>query len=116
MTTFYCGITSFFASKVDDRIGATYMSMMWTITNLSGLINDTFAMFLVGKFEVLSFVAGWDAYHYLLAIIMLISILWYICFTISVFRLHHTDKSEWKISFKSSGANPEYKKTEKEIN
>jgi len=86
MTTFYIGVTSFFASKVDDRIGATYMSMMWTITNMSGLIMDTLAVFLVGKFDSVDLVPEWDPYHYVLAIIMIISIIWYIAFTIPVFR------------------------------
>ena len=41
---------------------------------------------LVGKFESVDLIPAWDPYHYVLAIIMIISIIWYIVFTIPVFR------------------------------
>ena len=73
MTSLYVSLTSFFASKVDESIGASYMALLWTITNMSGLICDTGAMWLTGKFEDFSgHIPNWDAYHYVLALLTII--------------------------------------------
>ena len=73
MTSYYVSLTSFFASKVDESIGASYMALLWTITNMSALICDTGAMWLTGQFEKFNgLVPSWDAFHYLLALVTLI--------------------------------------------
>ena len=69
MTSLYVSLTSFFASKVDESIGASYMALLWTITNMSGLICDTGAMWLTGQFEKITVFPTWDAYHYVLALL-----------------------------------------------
>lgn len=99
MTSLYVSLTSFFASKVDESIGASYMALLWTITNMSGLICDTGAMWLTGKFEEFSgYIPNWDAYHYVLALLTIISIGWYACCTLPIVYLQRSKKEEWSIN------------------
>ena len=90
MTSLYVSLTSFFASKVDESIGASYMALLWTITNMSGLICDTGAMWLTGKFEEFSgYISKWDAYHYVLALLTIIRLEFKISFENYFYRFQH---------------------------
>ena len=90
MTSLYVSLTSFFASKVDESIGASYMALLWTITNMSGLICDTGAMWLTGKFEEFSgYIPNWDAYHYVLALLTIIRLEFKISFDDYFCRFKH---------------------------
>ena len=90
MTSLYVSLTSFFASKVDESIGASYMALLWTITNMSGLICDTGAMWLTGQFESFTgLMPNWDAYHFVLALLTIIRFEFSIMKNLFIIMIYH---------------------------